>query len=395
MFTIPRASFVASAVGLVFILLFAVNQAVVAGSPEYAVIIVLDGFRNDYIERYDTPNLRLLAAEGVRYEGAVGVFPANSTVNQTSLVTGAYPKTTGIPNNSRYDRTLDQIVSPLRDNHAVTIAEAFRDAGLRTASVSHYMLEGHVDSYSRSLGEGLMWLRSSSLPNLFVYLNLEVDSAGHGSGPFGTRTAQAVAQADAEVGLIVDLLKERGIYDRTVIVVVSDHGMSPAGGKLIYPNLEYQLWANGFTVAKENREILERTDIVHIQHGSAFLYLRDGRFDAEREQELIRALRQIEGAQVFDREALVSLHTNPDLVGDIVVVPEEGYRLYPGSASSGIHGRPTEGQITLILSGAGIRKGVVLQDAVIVDVVPTLLALFDLPIPSTVDGRILTEALTP
>lgn len=395
MHNVTRRTPAVRSIGLCLLLVLAAAWAGTAAQPEYVVIIVIDGFRNDYMELYDTPNLHELAKEGVRFEAATGVFPSNSTVNQTSLVTGAYPETTGIPNNSRYDRNADRIIEPLRDNRAVTVARAFRDAGLRTASVSHYMLERDVDLYSRNLGEGLLWLRGNSPPNLFVYLNLAVDEAGHGGGPFSARTAEAVAQADAEVGIILDTLRARGIYDKTVIVVVSDHGMSPADGQPIRPTLEYQMWAHGFTVAKDNAAIRADTDIVQIQHGSAFLYLRDGRFDTQREEELLAALRQIVGAVVYDREALRELHTDPDLVGDIVVAPAAGYTLYPGRANSGIHGRPAESQIALILSGPGIRKGVTLGEAEIVDVVPTLLALFDLPLPATVDGRVLTEALEP
>lgn len=377
----------------VILALLAAISVTKAARPEYAIIIVLDGFRNDYIDLYDTPTLRQLAGEGVRYEQANGVFPSNSTVNQTSLVTGAYPKTTGIPNNSRFDRATDRILSPLRDNRATTIAQVFQGSGLRTASVGHYMLEHHVHSYTRNLGQGLLWLRGELPPHLFVYLNLEIDSSGHASSPFSPQTRQAVEQADREVRALIDTLKSQRIYEQSIVVVVSDHGMSPSGGQSIDPNLEYQLWAGGFTVAKTEQEIIDRTDIVQIQHGSAFLYLRNGRFDSEREKFLLEHLRQIEGVEVLSRDALKQLGTDPELVGDLVVVPQDGYTLYPGSGSTGIHGRPQEQQITLIMAGAGIRKGVVLKEAEIIDVVPTLLHLFGLDIPKTVDGRVLTEAL--
>lgn len=362
-------------------------------SPEFAVLIVLDGFRPDYITIHEAPTLRQLISEGVWVEHAVGVFPSNSTVNQTSLVTGAYPNTTGIPNNSRYDRMTDEILTGLRDNRATTISEVFRSAGLRTASVSHYMVEGKVDTYSRNFGEALLMLRGNKKPNLLIYLNLSIDSAGHQSGPFSPQTARAVKQADDEIRLLIDTMKDQGIYENSVFVVVSDHGMSPTGGQLIRPNLEYQLWTNGFTVAQTAREIHETTDIVHLQHGSAFLYLREGRFTEERYDKLVNILGAIEGVDVLDHTALKALHTDPERLGDVVIVPQAGYTLYPGTGNTGIHGRPQEQQITLLFVGPGFRKGVILQEAEIVDVVPTLLHLFNLPIPSTVDGKVLTEAL--
>jgi len=48
----------------------------------------------------------------------------------------------------------------------------------------------------------------------------------------------------------------------------------------------------------------------------------------------------------------------------------------------------------LILSGAGMRRNVTIEEATIYDVAPTVLALFGQPIPRSWNGRVLTEALT-
>jgi predicted AlkP superfamily phosphohydrolase/phosphomutase len=47
------------------------------------------------------------------------------------------------------------------------------------------------------------------------------------------------------------------------------------------------------------------------------------------------------------------------------------------------------------LSGPGIKPGYVLQDASIVDVAPTTLALLRVPIPKSMDGCVLEAAMTP
>jgi arylsulfatase A-like enzyme len=47
-----------------------------------------------------------------------------------------------------------------------------------------------------------------------------------------------------------------------------------------------------------------------------------------------------------------------------------------------------------VLAGPGIRTGVILPRADIVDVFPTLMAAWGLPIPREVDGRVLQEAFT-
>jgi predicted AlkP superfamily phosphohydrolase/phosphomutase len=61
----------------------------------------------------------------------------------------------------------------------------------------------------------------------------------------------------------------------------------------------------------------------------------------------------------------------------------------PSFAYSGSH--RMEG--VFMLSGHGVRPGLVVEGAQIVDVAPTILHLLGLPVPTDMDGRVLTEAL--
>ncbi len=49
----------------------------------------------------------------------------------------------------------------------------------------------------------------------------------------------------------------------------------------------------------------------------------------------------------------------------------------------------------LILSGPAIRKGAHLEQATVLDILPTLLHLQGLPVADDMSGRVLTEALDP
>src|SRR5262245_34900514 len=73
-------------------------------AKKYILFLTSDGFRTDYIEWYNPPNLKRLIAEGVRVMHAKNVLPTVTTPNMTSLVTGAYPRTTGIACNSQYQK---------------------------------------------------------------------------------------------------------------------------------------------------------------------------------------------------------------------------------------------------------------------------------------------------
>src|SRR5947208_2986804 len=68
------------------------------------ILVSLDGFRNDYLEKYDPPNLNLLAREGVRARWMTPSFPSKTFPNHYAIATGLYPQNNGIVENNIYDR---------------------------------------------------------------------------------------------------------------------------------------------------------------------------------------------------------------------------------------------------------------------------------------------------
>ena len=71
------------------------------------LLISIDGFRSDYRSKAPTPTLDRLAAEGVRAERLVPVFPTKTFPNHYSLVTGLHPEHHGIVANTMYDPSFD------------------------------------------------------------------------------------------------------------------------------------------------------------------------------------------------------------------------------------------------------------------------------------------------
>ena len=88
-------------------------------------------------------------------------------------------------------------------------------------------------------------------------------------------------------------------------------------------------------------------------------------------------------------------HRGPETV--VIICSDHGFaghRGYPGfdgELAVGISMHREDGVI--IMSGPGIRTNGRIEGASILDVTPTLLALFDLPVGSDMDGRVLTEAI--
>jgi predicted AlkP superfamily pyrophosphatase or phosphodiesterase len=75
----------------------------------------------------------------------------------------------------------------------------------------------------------LAWLaRPEAQRPAFITLYFsDVDSAGHVFGPDAPETLRAAERLDALIGDLVAGIDAQGLADRTTLVVVSDHGMSP------------------------------------------------------------------------------------------------------------------------------------------------------------------------
>src|SRR6476661_8526584 len=80
-----------------------------AGSPQPILILVsFDGWRWDYIERLPAPDLKALAARGVRATAMIPSFPVLTFPNHYSIVTGLYPEHHGIVGNTMRDAAVPE-----------------------------------------------------------------------------------------------------------------------------------------------------------------------------------------------------------------------------------------------------------------------------------------------
>ena len=96
------------AIRLLFVSAFVSLAACTPGArtrPGYSplILISIDGYRADYLERGRSPTLVALAAGGVRAESLRPAFPTLTFPNHYTIVTGLYPDHHGIVNNRMVD----------------------------------------------------------------------------------------------------------------------------------------------------------------------------------------------------------------------------------------------------------------------------------------------------
>ena len=212
------------------------------------MLVSLDGFRWDYLDRGLTPALSRLAADGVRARALVPVFPTTTFPNHYTLVTGLTAGRHGIVGNrfsapdvgrgfSMYDRTT---VRDARFWQGEPIWVTAERQGFRTAIYfwpgseapiggvrpTWWMPYDHDTPDTARVHQVLDWLAlpPSHRPSLVTLYLSVVDQAGHDFGPDSPETDSAIVRADRVVGMLVDALALRA--GTVNLLVVSDHGMA-------------------------------------------------------------------------------------------------------------------------------------------------------------------------
>src|SRR6185369_3670933 len=331
-----------------------------ASAPKYILFLTADGFRTDYIEWYDPPTLRKLIGEGARVVHVKNVFPTVTTPNMTALVTGSYPRTTGIAGNTQYQKEDDKIVAKLRDNRAETISETLHKAGWKTGGVNHFMLENRGTDFYRSAGYDDAEKTTDEILDLLNHKEVHfvgaiygaTDHAGHQHGPRSDEVKQAVLGIDRAIGRLIDGLKQRGILDQTLIAFSADHGMSAYEPKGVSIDAAPALKQAGFTVATSQEQMKPDTQVVVLSEGVRLVYFR--KVSEAEKQKAIKVLSSIEGAEVLDREKLDALGCHNNRSGDLIVSPLPGYTMSKAGAPGGQHGRFAERNPILFFRGPGV-----------------------------------------
>jgi predicted AlkP superfamily pyrophosphatase or phosphodiesterase len=220
--------------------------------PPITILISLDGFRPDYLDRGETPTLTRLANEGVRASMRPS-FPSVTFPNHYTLVTGLRPGRHGVINNRMEDPERPGVVFTLPDRAVAADPIWWRDGapiwvtaenqGVRTGTMfwpgSDYELHGRRPSRWRTFDQSLpgfarvdillSWLDlpAAERPSFYtLYFDL-VDTAGHRYGPDALETNAAAAEVDAAIARLIEGLNARGYAGRVNFVIAADHGMAP------------------------------------------------------------------------------------------------------------------------------------------------------------------------
>ncbi|GAB4418529.1 MAG: ectonucleotide pyrophosphatase/phosphodiesterase [Bacteroidia bacterium] len=365
----------------------------------YVVLVSLDGFRYDYAEKYQASNLLRFAQEGVQAEALLPCFPSSTFPNHYSIVTGMYPATHGLVNNSYYDPAR-QAHYGMGDRAKVEDGSWYggtplwvlaEQAGMLSACYFwvgseadvqgvrpswYYKYDGSVPNADR-VARVLEWLRlpEAKRPHFITLYFSDVDSKGHSLGPDAPGVGKAVQELDSLLGVLDAGIQALGLPVN--LIIVSDHGMYGVDTEApVYLAQEADL--GPFEVAR----------------GSCvwMLYSQDS---AQTEATYARLRERAAGRYDIYRRDEVPAHLHfrsSDRIGDLVAVarPPHVFAVWGQRPSPGAHGYDPDSTHEMgaifFAKGPAFRAGVRTAPFRNIEVYPLVADLLQLVLPEGIDA---------
>ena len=222
--------------------------------PPNVVVITIDTLRADHLGCYGytqirTSNIDALAADGVRFVRAYTPVPV-TLPSHTVIFTGTYPMFSGMHDFSGNKLSANQptLASVLKEQGyatAAVIGSAVLDSrfGLNRGFDFYYdhfdfsrLDESNLDEMERPGNQvadtTLDWLGKNYQKKFFLWMHLyDPHYPYRPPAPYSEEYKERpydgeIAFADEQVGRLIGFLKEKGLYQNTLIVLSGDHGES-------------------------------------------------------------------------------------------------------------------------------------------------------------------------
>jgi predicted AlkP superfamily pyrophosphatase or phosphodiesterase len=239
-----------------------VNQVILSnGTSLFApttILISLDGFRADFLNRGITPRLNAFIKEGVSPIYMTPSFPSVTFPNHYTLATGLYPESHGVVGNTFWDPELQEEFFYTNPNAmqpkwwgGEPIWVTAERQGIRTGIHMWPGSEAHIlnlepaflDKYNgkeplpNKVNRILELLdkpgKENKLaevvdmrPQLIAAYVPNVDADGHNFGPNSTEIRVTIHDVDTMLDNLFKGLEARNLTNVVNVVIVSDHGMA-------------------------------------------------------------------------------------------------------------------------------------------------------------------------
>lgn len=382
------------------------NSPTTANRP-IVVMVSLDGFRADYMQKINPPNLKKIAKAGIYTPGLIPSYPSHTYPNHFTLVTGRRPANHGILSNKFYDKVRNETYDAFGDSSSDgswyqgdPLWNVVEKNGMIAHTFHWVGSEVHVNgqdptcyaAYSGKVTTGqrvdtaIQWLKlpAEKRPHYINIYTPDIDIAGHAHGPDSSEIKETVLAVDREMGRLWDFIRTSDLPIN--IVIVSDHGMQT----------NYQdkiIFLGGMT---------DLTGFKWGDKGAAVMLYHESPARINQVYQDLKAKEK--NFKVYLKHEIPAQYhmTNPDRTGDILVVSEPGHYITdrtfnpdkPYRVGGGSHGWPThnkEMHALFIAAGDNIgKRATVIPEFSNVDVYPFVMDLLSITTDIPHDGNPLT-----
>ncbi|NWU14596.1 ENPP3 phosphodiesterase, partial [Cephalopterus ornatus] len=214
------------------------------------ILFSMDGFRAEYLQTWSSllPNIEKLKTCGTHSKYMRAVYPTKTFPNHYTIVTGLYPESHGIIDNSIYDVHLNEhfslsgmekfnpswwkgqpiwLTAMYQNLKAGTFFWPGSDVEINGTYPNLYTVFNSSVIYEQRISGILKWLdkTKSERPDFYTLYIEEPDSSGHSFGPVSGGVIKALQVADQALGMLMDGLKQRNLHNCVNLIVLADHGM--------------------------------------------------------------------------------------------------------------------------------------------------------------------------
>ena len=376
------------------------------------ILISLDGFRYDYVERFQPENLSRFISSGTAAKSLIPSFPTKTFPNHYTIATGMRPEHHGIVDNSFFNPERNQVYQ-INKRELITDGSWYGGTPLwvlaeknemKAASYFFVGSEGDVQKTRPSynfdydarinnltrVSQVFEWLQmpDSIKPRMITMYFSDMDDVGHMYGAENDeKLSETLYRLDRELGALIEGVKS---LDQDVnIIIVSDHGMANVSAEKYIPLDKITDGVSG--------KVVNSGALAHI-------YLDD---PADK-LEAIKKLKEREvGFVVFDpadKNYYQDISVYGDRIGDIIILADLGnyfmdneeYRevisrrmRMDETSVRGTHGfsqKYPEMHGIFYSNGPQIKEGMKIDSFDNIHIYPLICEILGLPVPEDIDG---------
>uniref|UniRef100_A0A0X3NH11 Bis(5'-adenosyl)-triphosphatase enpp4 n=1 Tax=Schistocephalus solidus TaxID=70667 RepID=A0A0X3NH11_SCHSO len=379
------------------------------------ILISLDGFRHDYIEKAIAAERNVsaflkLAEQGFRANKVKSVMISLTFPSHFSLATGRYSETHGLVGNTFYDKDLNdtfKYTNPTKNmeskwfttngNEPIWITN--QRHGGKTGMIywpgSDARYNGTMQYVSFGLYSGaptlrfrvdriMEWITQPDVNFCMLYFN-QPDSAGHKFGPNSEEVLDAIEQTNDGIAYLMQRIEQEQFPgEKPNVIVTSDHGMTAVSNKMVV-NVSSVLSPSDYKFGVDGSP------------ANLGIWLNDnGQPSAD---DICNKLKSLQHITVYKKADIPkSYHYgNNARVPDIVVIADLGWMIQSDASKPydenlrGMHGynnSESDMHPFLVAAGPGIKKVGLIDNFHQVDVYPLVCLLLGLNKPNRIDGEV-------